>query len=85
MTWQLVVAKPAQKALGKLPAKDRKRIESALAGMRENPFGGDVVRLKAHPVAWRRRVGDYRIFYDLYPDRLRVVVTAVLRRTSTTY
>lgn len=56
-----------------------------MAGMRENPFGGDVIRLKAHPVAWRRRVGDYRILYDLYPDRLLVVVTAILRRTSTTY
>jgi len=53
--------------------------------MREDPFSGDVTRLKAQPAAWRRRVGDYRIFYDLFPDRLLIVVLAIKRRTSTTY
>jgi mRNA-degrading endonuclease RelE of RelBE toxin-antitoxin system len=53
--------------------------------MQEDPFSGDIARLKAQPTAWRRRVGSYRIFYDVYPRQLLIVVTAIQRRTSTTY
>ena len=53
--------------------------------MRDDPFAGDIVRLKAQPTAWRRRVGNYRIFYDVYLDHRMVVVVAIKRRTSTTY
>jgi len=83
--WELVVTRPAEKSLGKLPAKDRAKIQSALLEMRENPFVGDIARLKAQPSAWRRRVGNYRILYDIVPENVRIVVTGILRRTSTTY
>jgi mRNA-degrading endonuclease RelE of RelBE toxin-antitoxin system len=54
--------------------------------MRENPFGGDVVRLKGQQeTAWRRRVGDWRILYDIYVSKRLIVVTAIVRRTTTTY
>ena len=56
-----------------------------LATIRDNPFAGDIVRLKAQPAAWRRRVGKYRIFFDVYFDHRMVVVVAIKRRTSTTY
>jgi mRNA interferase RelE/StbE len=83
--WQLVVAKPAEKSLSKVPAKDRARILSALRAMCENPFGGDVARLQAQPAAWRRRIGSYRILYDIHPEILQIVVTAIVRRTTATY
>jgi mRNA-degrading endonuclease RelE of RelBE toxin-antitoxin system len=51
--------------------------------MRDDPFSGDIKRL--HPEGWRRRVGNYRVFYDLAMDEHRIVVTAIERRTSTTY
>ena len=53
--------------------------------MCDDPFARDTVRLKAQPTAWRRRVGSYRIFYDVYFDHRMVVVVAIKRRTSTTY
>ena len=53
--------------------------------MEENPFSGDIVRLKGQANAWRRRVGSYRVLYDLYAHDLLIVVTAIIRRTSTTY
>ena len=83
--WDLVVTKPAEKSLSKFPAKDKAKIQSALLEMRENPFAGDITRLKAQPTAWRRRVGSYRILYDILPEQLCVVVTGIARRTSTTY
>jgi mRNA-degrading endonuclease RelE of RelBE toxin-antitoxin system len=51
--------------------------------MQSDPFSGDIKRLQ--PSGWRRRIGNYRIFYDLDVDERRIVVTAITRRTSTTY
>ena len=53
--------------------------------MQEDPFRGDIKRLQGQPTAWRRRVGNYRIIYDLYLDERLIVVNGILRRTSTTY
>jgi len=33
----------------------------------------------------RRRVGNYRIFYDLFLEQHLIVVTVIKRRTTTTY
>jgi mRNA-degrading endonuclease RelE of RelBE toxin-antitoxin system len=86
MTWELVVTKSAQKDLRKLPPKDRERVNAALIALREDPFSGDVVRLKGQgDIAWRRRVGEYRVLYFLYMGERLVVVSAIRRRTSTTY
>jgi mRNA-degrading endonuclease RelE of RelBE toxin-antitoxin system len=43
------------------------------------------VRLTNQPTAFRRRVGDWRIFFDVDPKLRLVEVTAVERRTTTTY
>ena len=83
MNWTLLVTKPARKALAKLPDKDQRHIQQALNATEAEPFSGDIKRLQ--PPGWRRRVGNYRIFYDLFPDEKRVVVTSIERRTSTTY
>ncbi len=85
MPWDLHVARPAEKALRRVPERDRGRILAALQAMKQDPFSGHLARLKDQPSAWRRGVGDWRIFFDLYPARHLIVVTAIRRRTSTTY
>ncbi len=83
MNWTLLVTKPARKALAKPPSHDQRRVEAALDAMEADPFSGDIRRLQ--PDGWRRRIGNYRIFYDLDMDRRMIIVTAITRRTSTTY
>jgi len=39
-----------------------------LVAMQDDPFQGDLKRLKGTTTAWRRRVGSHRIVYDLYFD-----------------
>jgi len=85
MAWNLQIAGPAQKEFRKLPASDQRRVKAALLAMQENPFQGDIQRLKGQPTAWRRRVGSYRIIYDLHPEARLILVSGILRRTSTTY
>ena len=83
MNWNLLVVKSARKELARLPSRDQQRIEAALDEITANPFSGDIKRLQ--PDGWRRRVGNYRIFYDLYVDERQIVVIAIKRRTSSTY
>jgi mRNA-degrading endonuclease RelE of RelBE toxin-antitoxin system len=83
MHWTLLVAKPAKKDLEKIPDRDQVRIEHALESLQRDPFSGDIKRLR--PSGWRRRVGNYRVFYDLLIEERVIVVTAIKRRTSTTY
>jgi len=85
MNWHLQIARRAGKALEKLPAEDRRSIRSALEAMRSDPFGGDIKRLRNERSAWRRRVGSYRIFFDVHPEALTVNVVEIARRTSATY
>jgi mRNA-degrading endonuclease RelE of RelBE toxin-antitoxin system len=51
--------------------------------MEGDPYGGDIKRLQ--PSGWRRRVGNYRIFYDLLIEKRQIVIIGIERRTSTTY
>ena len=53
--------------------------------MEHDPFSGDIVRLKAMSVAWRRRAGDWPILFDIDLGKQRVLVHDIARRTSTTY
>ena len=85
MTWNLSITGPAQKDFKKLPQKDQERVKAGLLAMQSDPFEGDLKRLKGKETAWRRRVGNYRIIYDLYFDERLIVVSGILRRTSTTY
>ena len=85
MKWKVVIAGPAQKDFQKLPQRDRTRVKAALVAIEDDPFQGDLKRLKGTATAWRRRVGNYRIIYDLYIEVHLIVISAILRRTSMTY
>ena len=46
---------------------------------------GDIQRLRDQPTAFRRRLGDWRLFFDVDPERRLVEVRYIERRTTTTY
>ena len=83
--WNVLLAGPARKSLERVPSPDRERIEAALKGMAVNPFQGDVKLLKGQQKRLRRRVGAWRIFFFCIPSEKRVFISAIERRTSTTY
>jgi mRNA interferase RelE/StbE len=85
MTWSLVIASPAERDLRRVPVSDRAHIDDAFSQMCVNPFIGDVKSLRGGKGALRRRVGDWRILFDVHQKRLLIVVTAVKRRGSKTY
>ena len=84
MKWEVVVEKGAAKRLQRFPGSDRKRIGAALIEMESDPFSGDMVKLRG-TAGFRRRVGAYRILFDLNLEARRVEVTDIARRSPTTY
>lgn len=83
--WTIKVAGPAQKAVAKFPARDQQRIRAAVAAMAVDPFSGDIVKLEGGGNRWRRRLGNYRVFFNADAVKQTVDVVAITRRTSTTY
>lgn len=83
--WVLVVDPDVRKTLKRFPRHDQVAIDAAVLEMRCDPHSGDVEKMKGKENAWRRRVGSYRIFYELYPLQRLVLISKVERRTSTTY
>jgi mRNA interferase RelE/StbE len=85
VTWKLIFSNSARRNLRKLPLSDRHRIERALGELAFDPSQGDVLPLRNHPAEFRKRVGDYRVFFDVQRDERLVRVHDIVRRTSTTY
>ena len=85
MNWSLQLTGPAQKDFRKLSPRDQERVKTVLQAMEQDPFQGDIQRLKGQATGWRRRVGNYRILYDLYFGERLIVIAGIVRRTSTTY
>jgi mRNA-degrading endonuclease RelE of RelBE toxin-antitoxin system len=83
--WEIVLAGPARRSLEDVPSPDRQRIEVALKGMAIDPFQGDVKLLQGKQRRFRRRVGSWRIFFSRIGNGRRILISAIERRTSTTY
>jgi mRNA-degrading endonuclease RelE of RelBE toxin-antitoxin system len=53
--------------------------------MATDPFQGDVIKLEGEADRYRRRVGSFRIFFRVDRPTRTVGISAIVRRTSTTY
>ena len=83
--WRAVVTSAAEKQLHHIQPEDRERVELVIREMEENPFRGDIVKLGGEGNRWRRRIGNYRLMYNiLYEERI-IFIYDVRRRTSSTY
>ena len=60
MKFQVILPKSVQKELDRLPDEVAARILTRLTGLETNPRPADVKKLKGR-MAWRIRVGDYRV------------------------
>jgi len=85
MSWKIKVAKRALKEIKRIPKKDAKRLLFVLEGLTENPYQGDIEKIRGEDNIWRRRVGNYRILYEVMPTQRYIEVFQIRRRTTTTY
>lgn len=85
MSWIVFIDGKAQKYLTRIPTHDSDRIRVILRDMANNPFYGDAEKMEGFENAWRRRVGAYRIQYEIRKNKNLIYVFDIQRRTSSTY
>lgn len=83
--WGLQIDPSVFKSLKKLIRKDKERVLSVIKELETNPHSGDIQKIKGEDNVWRRRVGSYRLFFEIYPEEKVVHIFHVERRTTTTY
>jgi mRNA interferase RelE/StbE len=79
MRYTIFIERYAQKQILKLDRKAIPIIKSAIASLADNPRPQGYKKLKAED-AYRIRVGDYRVIYEIDDDRIIVVVVSVGHR-----
>ena len=79
MKFQIILPKSVQRELDRLPDEIAKRILARLAGLETNPRPADVKKLKGRD-AWRIRIGDYRVIYEIDDRVLQILVITVGHR-----
>jgi mRNA interferase RelE/StbE len=79
MRFQVILPKSIQKKLNRLPDEVADRILVRLAELETNPRPSDVKKLKGRD-AWRIRVGDYRVIYEIHDRVSQIIVITVGHR-----
>jgi mRNA interferase RelE/StbE len=72
--YRIELTRDAVRALAKLDKPVRRRLQSAIDKLADDPRPAGMIPLRGAPGAFRIRVGDYRVIYVLHDDRLLIVV-----------
>ena len=81
MTYEIRYVKSAQKELKKLPKNVQVRILRAIVFLATNPRRGNV-RPMVGSTAWRLRVGDYRVVYDIHDKEIVILILRIAHRKN---
>lgn len=79
MSYTVFVERYAQKQIMKLDKKAVPVIKAAIAGLADNPRPQGYIKLKGEE-AYRIRVGNYRIIYEIDDGKITVTVVAIGHR-----
>jgi mRNA interferase RelE/StbE len=79
MKYTVFIERYAQKQILKLDKKAIPLIKSAIARLSDNPRPQGYKKLKGED-AYRIRIGDYRVIYEINDDRIIVTVVSVGHR-----
>ncbi len=80
MNYQVLIPKPVQKQLDKIPRSDRDRIIATIRLLAETPRPIGVKKLKGYEDTCRIRVGTYRVVYEVKDQDLIILVLAAMHR-----
>jgi mRNA interferase RelE/StbE len=82
VSYEVVILPRAQKQIRSIPSRIAESVEEKLRSLAENPRPAGCKKLRGHEEAWRIRVGDYRIIYDIDNAQKTVVVMKVGHRSE---
>ena len=79
-TYRIVLHRDAHQEILSLPKRSRAQIRDAIDGLRSDPRPIGAVALKGRKGAYRVRVGDYRVLYEVHATEVIVYVIGVAHR-----
>jgi mRNA interferase RelE/StbE len=79
LKYQILIQRSAQKDLSRIASLFRDRIIQAIRELENNPRPTGAKKLTGRK-AWRIRVNDYRVIYEIYDDKLIVLVITIGHR-----
>ena len=73
------------KLKGRIRIQDFERLRNAVRSLADEPRPPGVRKIRGADKAYRIRVGNYRVVYDVYDSDDLVLILQVARRSETTY
>jgi mRNA interferase RelE/StbE len=70
----------AVKELNKLDLPVRRRLLAAITLLEDEPRPDGVKKLAGDENAWRIRIGDYRVLYEIHDEKVLVVIFRAAHR-----
>jgi mRNA interferase RelE/StbE len=84
--YRAIFSRKAEKAFLSFPTKDAWRVKEAIEDLTREPRGYQTIRLDHAPVArFRRRVGNYRILFDIDDPNQILEILDIRKRDEQTY
>ncbi len=80
MSYRVELTTAAARQVKKLPRPARDRVLDAIEDLADEPRPHGAKKLVGEKTAWRLRVGDYRVIYDVFDDELVVTVVRAAHR-----
>ena len=80
MKYQIFVNPKIEKSLSKIELRTAKKIRDKIRSLADNPRQMGAIKLKGEDNAYRVRVGDYRIIYEIYDSKILVLVMHIDHR-----
>jgi mRNA interferase RelE/StbE len=79
MTYSVFIQKSAHRALSRIQVRDQNRIIEAIRALGKSPRPIGSKKLSGRD-AWRIRIGDYRVIYEIEDKKLIVMIVAIGHR-----
>ncbi|GAA4170432.1 type II toxin-antitoxin system RelE/ParE family toxin [Gryllotalpicola koreensis] len=80
MSYRVDFTTAAARQIKKLPRPARDRVLDAIEDLSDEPRPRGAKKLVGEETAWRIRVGDYRVIYDVFDAELTVTVVRAAHR-----
>ncbi|KKT40553.1 MAG: Plasmid stabilization system [Candidatus Giovannonibacteria bacterium GW2011_GWA2_44_13b] len=70
--YKIFLESRAEKDLGRLEIELRRRVLARLLSLKHNPRPSGAKKLEGSRFAWRIRIGDWRVVYEIY-DKVKEI------------
>ena len=79
MSYKLFIERSAQKALSKIPSADQDKIINSIEMLSHKPRPDGCKKLSGRD-AWRIRVGNYRVIYEIDDKKFDILIVIIGHR-----